>query len=99
MSENEYLRPTYYETFTFTVSAITSADHLAMFVLNKATSGNGTIVIKTHSLHLNLEKNSIQNLCNTSVMLGDGSGFELPSAKIMFPHLPPHVVRDRVVSV
>ncbi|XP_070547459.1 uncharacterized protein [Ptychodera flava] len=60
-------------------------DELAMFILNKTTSDNGAIEFKTRSFVFILEKNSLENLGNTTLMVGPHSGFEIPP---LLNHLP-----------
>ncbi|XP_070551925.1 polycystin-1-like protein 2 [Ptychodera flava] len=82
---------------TFTKSVLTVADNIANFILSKMTSGSTVVVLKTHSLVLNLEKNTVQNLSHGTLMVGPHSGFEIPSAEHIFPHLSSNVTLNRVV--
>ncbi|XP_070548512.1 polycystin-1-like protein 2 isoform X2 [Ptychodera flava] len=81
--------------FTETLMAI--VDSLGMFMLEKMTSGSGAIVLQTSSLVLNVEKNSIQSLCDSTVMVDPGSGLEIPTRKYIFPYLRENVTVNRMI--
>ncbi|XP_070543817.1 uncharacterized protein [Ptychodera flava] len=61
------------------------------------TSG-GTVVLKTPSLVLNLEKNTIQDLTNCTIMVGPHTGVQIPSVEHIFPHLRRSLIMNRMIS-
>ncbi|XP_070558929.1 uncharacterized protein [Ptychodera flava] len=73
------------------------ADNLAMLILRKTTSGGGAIHFETRSFVLNLERNSLMNLCNSSLMVGPHSGFEIPSAKHILPFVDQNSILNRMI--
>ncbi|XP_070547380.1 uncharacterized protein [Ptychodera flava] len=68
-----------------TETLLSMFDELALFILNKTTSDNGAIEFKTRSFVFILDKNSLENLGNTTLMVGPNSGFEIPP---LSNHLP-----------
>ncbi|XP_070550953.1 uncharacterized protein [Ptychodera flava] len=67
-----------------TESVLNAADSLANFVLRNIEPSSGPVVLETPSLRLNLESDNAEKLTNTSVMIGDGNGFRLPTAEALF---------------
>ncbi|XP_070543847.1 uncharacterized protein [Ptychodera flava] len=67
----------------YTETLATIYDNLAEVLFSKMTSG-GTVVLKTPSLVLNLEKNTIQDLTNCTIMVGPHTGVQIPSVEHIF---------------
>ncbi|XP_070573924.1 uncharacterized protein [Ptychodera flava] len=71
-------------TDLMTESVLNTVDSLAKFVLRNTKPGIGPIVLDTPSVGLLLESNSIYNITNCTIVVGDGYGFTLPSADKLF---------------
>ncbi|XP_070576095.1 polycystin-1-like protein 3 [Ptychodera flava] len=67
-----------------TESVLNTIDNLAKFVLRNTKPGTGPIVLDTPSVGLRLESDSIDNITDATVVIGDGNGFTLPSADKLF---------------
>ncbi|XP_070568692.1 uncharacterized protein [Ptychodera flava] len=72
-------------------------DQLSMAVLNKTTPGNGSIFMNTASLALHLEKDTMDNVCNATIMVAQDSGFEIPPVDNIFPNLAPGTILSRMI--
>ncbi|XP_070560920.1 polycystin-1-like protein 2 [Ptychodera flava] len=67
-----------------TKSLLKTTDDLATFVLRNTEPGSGPVVLETPSILLNLDSDSIQELTNTSIDMGDGHGFSIPPVDTLF---------------
>ncbi|XP_070551375.1 uncharacterized protein [Ptychodera flava] len=76
---------------------MTVTDNVANFTLSKMTTGGAAVVFKTPFLELHLEKNTIQTLTNCTSIVGPHTGFRIPSAEHIFPHLSRNVTLNRVI--
>ncbi|XP_070557261.1 uncharacterized protein [Ptychodera flava] len=67
-----------------TESMLHAADNLAKYILRNTQPGSGPIVLDKPSIGLNLESDSIDHLTNTTLAMGDGNGFIIPTADKLF---------------
>ncbi|XP_070560181.1 uncharacterized protein [Ptychodera flava] len=81
-----------------TKSVLNTTDNLAKFVLFSIEPGSGPVELKTPSIGLNLETDSVEKLTNTSVWMGDGHGFRLPWAEQLFSNWTVERPINRIVS-
>ncbi|XP_070543815.1 uncharacterized protein [Ptychodera flava] len=71
-----------------TQALLNAADKLSKFVLRNTEPGSGPIVLDAQFILLHLESNLVNNLTNSSIILGDGNGFTTPAADKLFSVSP-----------
>ncbi|XP_070532239.1 uncharacterized protein [Ptychodera flava] len=87
----------YEKTQAFTETVVAVTEQVAMFVLDRTPVGSGSIVVNASSLVLHLEKDSIENICDSTTMISDASSVLLPPAESVLPGLPADSIGSRII--